>query len=205
MNKKIVLLRRLFLRDTIIMIMIVLSPFIFFLYNIAPKNTQVWTTDFFNISLSRENDIDFWLWIISYKLLLITILSIWFISCKHWWRITILIPFSIELFKLISAINDEVKFLSEFNFLHILPILIPCILLLLFLSKKLNFYSKRKSLNNELNDEINLLMQNLSRFKSENYKDFKRQLLQLRQEKHTLEKKEYLYKLIKLREDFSRQ
>lgn len=205
MNKILILKRKYFFRDILIAIIIALSPFIFFAYNFAPKNTKVWETKLFTINLVGNNDIDYLLWMISSKLLLITIISVWFVTCKHWWRLVILMPFSIELFKFLSIINKEFLVIPNYNFIYIFPILISSILILFHYSNKLNFYSYHKNINNELNEEIDILLQNLSHFRNKNYKDFKQQLLQLRKEKNILDEKEYLEKLIKLREAFSTQ
>ncbi len=98
------------------------------------------------------------------------------------------------------VLNDELHYIDEYEYIYSLPLTIPILLLLLFLSKKLNYYSLSKSLNNELNDEIDQLFNELSNFKSEDFKVVKKELKALRHSKKNLDKEDYLKKLIVLRD-----
>ncbi len=198
MKTVVILQRKIFLKDIIIATIIVALPFLFYLYRLAPE-TKVWETLIFRIDSNYYEGIDVFFWTLANKLLTLLILLIWFVTCKHWWRFAIIVPIIIECYKFLSILNDDLRYVDEFEFVYSLPLTIPLILFLVFLSKKLNYYSLSKSLNNELNDEINSLMNEFSNFKTEDYKIIRKELNGLRDNKSVLDKEEYLKQLIVLR------
>ena len=101
------------------------------------------------------------MWLICTKLLLIISLSVWFITCKHWWRYVILVPLIIELFKLSSIYNDNTIVIDEIEYLYSLPITIPVIVFVIILSNKVGYFSKHHDLSNEINREIESLLKEL--------------------------------------------
>jgi len=191
--------RKIFSKDITIATIIIALPFLFYLYQVAP-NTKVWENSFFKIESNYYNSVETFFWTLATKVLTLLILCIWFLTCKHWWRIAILVPIIIEIHKFLVTINGELQYIDEYEFLHSLPITIPIIALILLLSRKLNYYNHSKSLNNELNDEIDSLMEEMSNFKINDYKVVKKELKALRHGKNNLDKKDYLKKLIVLRD-----
>ena len=204
MSKLFVFNRINIIKDFSIAFIIFISPFLFFLYTIAPKDTTEWKTRFFYINLQNSGyEIDVLLWRISTSLLYMITIGLWFVTCKHWWRYFILISFLLEVYKFFGYYYEVTNFLIEFKSYNITVLSLTLIFLLLFISKKLNYYSSSKSINQQIDEEINLMMQQVSNYKKEDYKEFKSKLILLRKQKLHLEKKEYLIQLIKLREDFA--
>jgi len=192
------------LKDFVIVFIIFVAPFIFFLYTISPQDATEWKTRFFHINLSKTgNDVNATLWYFSYKLLFIVFFILWFITCKHWWRYVLLVPLFIEIRKISIAYYELNYGIGEYNYYHSFILNVPLMILLFILSKKLNYYSLSKSINKQIDDEINVLMKHVSNYKTEDYKAYKTKLMLLRKQKINLDKKEYLIKLIKLREDFA--
>lgn len=64
----------------------------------------------------------------------------------------------------------------------------------------MGYYSKSKSLNDSLDSEINGVMEELSNFKVEDYKNIKLEFDNLVNKKNMLDREVYLSKLIILRE-----
>ncbi|WP_400078895.1 hypothetical protein [Winogradskyella sp. R77965] len=189
-------------RDFIIILFILISPFSFFLYNLVPKDTGIWNTEWFTLDPGFYDEASFYVWIIFNKILTITILTIWFITCRKWWRFVILISLFIEFYKLFICF-DIAKNGIEVNALsNSLYVSIPYILLLL-LTYGLNYYIDNKKTRFSVNEEINQQISRLSKFDIKRYKSIDKEFAVLIQKKHTLDKKEYLTKLIALRDRFN--
>lgn len=189
--------------DIIIMSLIVLLPFIFYTYNLAPK-TAKWQTDWFEIDSGIHEDVNFYLWIISVKLLTIMILSIWFLTCDYWWRYVLFIPISLEIYKILINIKvTNFGYNNQPQFIESLIYAIPFIILLLLVDKLTGYYYKNNAINFLINQEINNQLIRLSKFDARNYKEVKRELSLLNKEKNNLGNKGYLIKLIALRDRLS--
>ncbi|MDG5491645.1 hypothetical protein [Psychroserpens sp. SPM9] len=186
-------------KDLAIILILIISPFAFYLHVFAPK-TQTWETLFFTIDAGYFEKVRNYLWIYSYKILTILIITIWFITCKYWWRLVLLIPLLFAVYNFISFINDRYEFYEDYQFVNSLPALIIYTLLIYFLSIKAGYYSSKKNIRSKLDSEIYYLMKELSIFKKSDSLFLKRQLRILKKEKETYEKKEYLIKLIELRD-----
>ena len=188
-------------KDRIILFLLVVSPILYFSYNIFPKNEEF---QFFNFTINAGyyELFNIAIWNFYNNFLIAFLLSMWFLTCKHWWRYLILISIAFELNKLFLVVH-YMKNLGVMNKSESLILIIPGIMGLLFLSKKLNYYSRKISLNNQVDTEIDELMLELSKFKSNNYNKFRQKLNHLRLQKDELAKREYLAKLIQLRYEFT--
>jgi hypothetical protein len=203
MHKSYILKRNYLLRDFIVIFLVLSSPFLFYLYTFSPNNTNLWITPIFVLDLKlTEYSVDKLLWGINYKLLTIVIFSIWYLTCKHKWRYALLIPLTIESNKLINYFLEVSNATGKFNFSFSLLLSIPLILSLTYLSEKLKYYSYTKTINEQLDEEIDTLIINVSNFNKKKFKKYKINLIQLRKEKNKIDKRVYLTKLIKLREEF---
>lgn len=191
--------------DFIIVFFILIIPFLFYLYTVAPKNVAKWDTKLFNINILNSGyNIEDMLWVLSYSLLTLFIFCLWYLTCKYKWRYAILIPIIVETHKLISFIYDLNNNIINYKFYYSLILSLAIILFLTILSQKLNYYTLSKSINQQIDIEIEALLKNtskLTKFKNSYYRELKHKLLDLREEKKNLEKKEYLKRLIKLREE----
>jgi hypothetical protein len=109
---------------TIVFLLIILSPFIFYLYKSFPDDSQVWETSFFTIETIFPSMFVF-AWYVVNKLIPLFLLLIWFFTCKHWWYWAILAPIGMYVFQLWSIIEesnniDEVELLFLYPFMFIL-------------------------------------------------------------------------------------
>lgn len=204
MSKSLIYNRVSFFKDLFILLLIIITPFLFFLYTIAPEDVTEWKTRFFHINLSKTgDDVNATLWYFSYKLLIVFVFILWFITCKHWWRYVLLVPLFVELHKISRAYYELNYGIGNYNFYYSFILSVPLIILLFILSKKLNYYSLSKSINKQIDEEIYVLMNQVSNYKTVDYKEFKARLISLRKRKGNLDKKEYLIQLIKLRDDYT--
>lgn len=198
MNQLSLFNRKVFMKDVIIAIIIVALPFLFYLYNLVPSES-IWTTRLFTIDSSYYDDVSVFAWTLMTKLMTFGFLSIWYITCKHWWRNAILIPIVIEIYKILVILDDEIQFLDNNEFIMSIPVTLPIIILLVYLSKKLNYFSLSKSLGNQLDDEIDNMIQELAVVRYKEYSLIKEKFELLKSQKQDLNKIEYLKKLIALK------
>jgi hypothetical protein len=185
-------------KDIIIPLLIIALPFLFYTYRLAPDLT-IWETKLFTINAGSWESAKYYIWIINIKLLLIFSLLIWFITCKHWWKNVILIPFTIELLKLRSIFDESVEYIDEIEFFYSLPITVPIILFILFLSKKIGYYSQYSDLHNEINQEVEKIIEELNIVEQRDILFIKNEFEKIKNEKSKTNLNDYQNKLLRLR------
>lgn len=117
---------------SIIATFIATVPFLFNLHESVP-NTKVWDTFLFTYTSGYYENANVAMWILTGKLIPLLLLLIWFLTCRHWWYHTLLVPIIMYVFQIISLFNDDQKFIDEFTFIYLLPIMaivIPSIYLI---------------------------------------------------------------------------
>lgn len=195
--------RKVFIKDVVIMLLIIALPFLFYLYRLIPE-VKVWETKYFTYDSVYFEDVSVLVWTLLTKILTLLFLSLWFMTCKHWWRHTILIPIIIECYKITGILNQDYYYVDDQEFILSLPLTIPVLFILILLTKKLNYFSQSVNISTELDREINNLLNELSVFKEENFKSLKRNLKELRQKKESIDAEDYLRKLVALRENLTK-
>ncbi|WP_452230238.1 hypothetical protein [Lacinutrix sp. MEBiC02404] len=185
------------IKDVFIAIIIAALPFLFYLYRLAP-DTAVWETQWFTLNSGEWESAHFYLWLIATKLIVAISLCIWFVTCKHWWHYVLLVPLIIELFKFSSVFNSNASVIDEIEYLYSLPFTIPVVILVILVSKKINYYSKYLDLNNEMNAEIESLLVelNVNNNNALIIEEFKK----LKEDKSRLSTEDYKYQLLRLRQ-----
>ncbi len=191
--------RKEFLKDIGVISLILLTPLLFYVYLLFPESSKL-ETPFFTINTKYYEDIQVFIWTFSIKISFILMFSVWYLTCKHWWRICLLIPIIFFLNQLIVVINDELQNADHYEFGISFAISIPIIVVLLVLSKKLKYYSESKSLAEELDLEINQLFKNVVIIKHKDILGLKREMKYLKSQKSKMTSEEYLKKLIRLRD-----
>ncbi|WP_298899302.1 hypothetical protein [uncultured Psychroserpens sp.] len=188
-------MRKIEFADGLIILLIILLPLLFYFPMLFSEEQLTKTVE------GYEFDLDLVLWFLAVKLFIIIMLILWYFTCRHWWRIVVLIPLTIELFKLISFLNAKTEVFDEIDFITSAPITIPILALIIFLSRKVSYYSSAKQINESLNTEIDEIFGKI-------YVDSIRDELQLMKKFHDLKKRkddykknEYLEKLLNIRKD----
>ena len=194
--------RKVFKKDLLIVFIIIALPFLFYLYLLVPMSKK-WNIIFFNVEFNYFDDAQTFVWTLLTKILTFLILCLWFLTCKHWWRYAIIVPITIECYKIFEVINSDFEYFDN-KFLISIPFTLPIILLLLYLANKLNYYSQSINTSAELDEEINELLYELSIFKEENFKSLKENLKKLRVQKEVMNSEDYLKKLIALRDNITK-
>ena len=190
-------------RDFVVAFIILISPFLFFLYKVVPKNVYEWDTYFFEIKLDYlKYELQYIFWFLSYKFLFIVLFCIWYLTCKHKWRCVVLIPLIIQFHELVAFLFGINNIYEHYRIYYSLIVSMPIILLLTYLSAKLKYFSYSNNINQQLDEEIDSLMTIASNLKSAKYTVIKTKFKELRKQKKILDRKAYLTSLIKLREEF---
>ena len=189
--------------DIIITFLIVCTPFVFYLYRIVPNNIKVWKTKWFTIKSFYHDDVEYFFWIISVKILTLVILTLWYFTCSYRWKHIIFIPIIFEIYKIFINVYYDIFNLIDTGapFLNSLFVSIPYIIVLWRLTLKVD-YSQQEVGNShmDLNVEINNELDSLSKFDDKNYRKVKKDFRELLSNNNKLTKKEYLTQLIALRD-----
>ena len=92
---------------SIIAILIAVSPYVFYLYEIFPDG-PFWENSLFTYESKYYENVQTAIWTYLGKITPLLLLLIWFLTCKHWWYHTILVPIVMYSFQLIIAFTDDV-------------------------------------------------------------------------------------------------
>ncbi|MFK5982722.1 MAG: hypothetical protein QM499_07405 [Flavobacteriaceae bacterium] len=109
----------------IIVLLIAISPFLFYTYKSLPNNTQVWETFIFSTTTSYFS-VNAFGWFLVGKIIPIYLLLLWFFTCKHWWHWIILVPITMYIFQLWGIINQSKEF-DEVELIYLLPLMMVVI------------------------------------------------------------------------------
>jgi len=137
-----------------IAIILILSPFAFYLYRYAPHDSKEWDLLFFTIYSGGFNSAQIFIHALFTKFLYVLLTSIWFLTAKHWWKYAILVPLTMFLFQLSGVINQKIQYIDEYDFWYSLPVVIPVVIFLIWLSGKLRFYTTALDIREQISEEL---------------------------------------------------
>tara|TARA_B100000949_G_C14120029_1_gene382152 strand:- start:76 stop:522 length:447 start_codon:yes stop_codon:yes gene_type:complete len=132
-------------------IFLVATPFLFYFYKFAPKGAEEWETLFGTITSGGFDNVQIYLHALVTKLTFVLLTGIWFLTSRNWWRYAILIPFTMFLFQLSGVVNFKISYIDEFDFWYSLPIILPILILLVYISY---IASKKSGDSDELKQEV---------------------------------------------------
>lgn len=104
----------------IVVLMIAISPLIFYSYKSVPE-VKVWNNFLFTSSTDFYSWFDY-AWYFVSKFVPLYLLLIWFFTCKHWWYWILLVPIAMYSFQLWGVINQS-QGLDELEIYLILPLM----------------------------------------------------------------------------------
>lgn len=107
-------------------IFIAISPYIFYLYKGLPR-IKTWETSFFTIESNYYEDVNIYVWLLLARFIPMMLLTLWFLTCKHWWYHVILIPIAMYAFQLFTVLNNESRYIDEFEIIWLIPIMMVII------------------------------------------------------------------------------
>ncbi|SHI90066.1 hypothetical protein [Pseudozobellia thermophila] len=108
--------------EGVIAFLIVISPILFYFYKYIPKTEENW--EFLHITFTNNGyrDVGTAFYYYLTKIVPLTLLTIWFITCKRWWYHAILIPIAMYSFQLYSVLSEDITKIDENEILYLLGV-----------------------------------------------------------------------------------
>jgi hypothetical protein len=196
-------LQNITIKDVLISILILVVTFGYFFVNYIEEGVKSVDVLGFTIGSFGFQDISDMVYFVKMKLIIIVFSIIWYFTCKHWWKSAILVIITIELLKLLSALNSNQEYVDEIEYYSSLPITIPIILLIIFIAKKINDYNLANNLRSELDYKINSIFFELHKEKKDDAEKLKNDFRKLKNNEKIIGSHSiYLNKLIQMRDNF---
>lgn len=145
------------------------------------------------INAGIYEDIQYYIWIILLKVILIVYLLIWFFHSLNWWRYAILVPLTIELIKLSSFFLIDVDYYDEIDYLYSLPITLPIIIIFMIICHRTNKSFFYYEIDNEVNEIFFELSGNF------NYEEVHNEYKTLKKTKKSSNDEAYLQQLFEIK------
>jgi len=114
--------RKVLFIGTLIMVFIVSTPILFDLYQLFP-DVPIWETQLGTYNSNYYESINVLAWTIVGKLIPLSLILIWFLTCKHWWYHALIVPLSMYAYQIFAIFNDDNAFVEVNNILVFLPII----------------------------------------------------------------------------------
>jgi len=120
------LVRKKLLIDSVVILLIFLSPFLYYLYEYSPEG-NIWKTSWFTITSNGYRDLYISFWMYLSKIIPLLLLILWFFTCKHWWYHIILVPIAMYAFQLVNALYKNSFKVDEIEIYWLIPIMMVII------------------------------------------------------------------------------
>lgn len=139
----------------LLILLIIATPFLFYIYRIVPPEVAKWETIFGTIETGGFNTVQGFIYTLFTKLTFVLLTGVWFLTSKNWWRYAILVPFTMFLFQLSGVINQDIQYIDEYDFWYSLPVILPILFFLIYISVRLNKrFHEPGNYREEVDDEI---------------------------------------------------
>lgn len=149
-----------FITGVVISALAIITPLLFYAYRYCPADLEVWETKYFTIGAGGFLTVQGFVYALAGKSILVMTLSMWFLTCKHWWRYALLVPFSVYLFQFVSVLNQQQERMDEFDYIQSLPITLPILIIHILAAKNINYFKGKLDLKDEIDAELENLINN---------------------------------------------
>ncbi|NCT16861.1 MAG: hypothetical protein GW771_01325 [Flavobacteriia bacterium] len=146
--------RKNLIKGGVLSLILITSPFLFYVYKFAPADQTHWDTFFGTIESGSFSNVQSLLHALFTKITFVLITGIWFLTSKNWWRFAILVPFTMFLFQLSGVISYKVKYMDEYDFWDSLPFILPIVFLVVYISYRLSVRKPKSTLDEEAKEEV---------------------------------------------------
>lgn len=190
------------LEDISASLLIIAFTFGYYLDNYIPDGLKKISWLNFEIKSYYFDDVAVMIYIVKMKIYIIIMCVFWYFTSKLWWKSAILVIITIELLKLISTFSPNRQYMDEIEFLNSLPVTIPIIVLLFFVSKKIKSYRLAKLTRDKIDREIDDIFYELQIMESNSIYEIEKNYKLAKKHKHILSRKEYINRLLAIRNSF---
>ncbi len=152
--------KKTFISGVLLSLCLIATPFLFYIYKYAPSDPgETWDTIFGTVEAGNFGNVQSYMHALFTKITFVLLTAIWFVTSRNWWKFAILVPLTMFLFQLSGVINHQIRFIDEFDFFYSIPVIIPILLLLIFISYQISKKTEAaEDLNAEANEEVKKLM-----------------------------------------------
>jgi hypothetical protein len=141
-----------------ISLLLIATPFLFYIYTIAPRDSKEWDTIFGTIEAGNFKSVQTFMHALFTKITFVLLTLIWFLTADNWWKYAILVPLTMFLFQFLGVISSKLQFIDEFDFWYSLPFIVPILAFLIYISFRISKKTDRSSeLKNDVKEEINMM------------------------------------------------
>lgn len=129
--------RKIFI-ESIIVFFIVLSPFLYKIYDYLPEDPEA-SISFFGFVIDNNGfrDVSMYIWFLMSKIIPLYLMIIWFMTAKNWWYHIILIPIAMYAFQVFEVVFDSDDYVDTENIWWLLPVCMVVIPIVYFIRIKL--------------------------------------------------------------------
>lgn len=122
-NSKRAEARKKLITETLVVFLIVISPFIFKLHEYFSSDPET-TITIFGYIIDRNGfaNLSIYAWFLLGKIVPLSLLTLWFFTCKHWWYHALLIPIMMYAFQIFEGVFSEDRFVDTENLFWLLPV-----------------------------------------------------------------------------------
>ncbi len=142
------------LKGGVISIILISTPFLFYIYKYAPADQTSWDTFLGTFRSGAFSNVQTYMHALFTKITFVILTGLWFLTSRKWWRYAILVPFTMFLFQLSGVISYKVKYMDEYDFWDALPFILPILFFMGYLSHRLSVRKSSNILDKEAEDEI---------------------------------------------------
>lgn len=131
-------IRKKFVVEGLIAFFIAITPILAYFYKYIPfTSNDSWELLWINFSSNGYSDISTAFYYYTSKLVPLSLLIIWFTTCKQWWYHSILIPIAMYSFQLYGVLSEDTKRIDENEILYLLVVCMVVIPFVYFIRIKL--------------------------------------------------------------------
>lgn len=188
--------------DFIISFFLISIPFLIFSFKLFETGLKKINFGIFEFN-TYHNDIKFLIWLLSIKVALLILLTIWYVTSTHIWRYAILVHIIVVLFQVSNILSDN-KMIDENEFLDAIPVIIPVLALIFCLGRWVKYKSRAAILNEMIMSRIDYIINALSA-NNLSHNDLFLKLKALQDSKNVIKAHVYYKELNKLKLEFRKQ
>ncbi|WP_395075328.1 hypothetical protein [Flavobacterium sp.] len=141
--------------DSVVALLIILTPFLFYSYQCFPDN-KVWETFLFTYTSKFYENVSTFVWVLNQKLIWLILMLIWYNTSNNWFKHAILVPIGMLFYQIIFLLDEEVKFIDQITLdkFMVIPLSVTICILLFIIRRKLAFYSEALDLKEQIEKDI---------------------------------------------------
>ncbi|NNL17098.1 MAG: hypothetical protein HKO81_10715 [Flavobacteriaceae bacterium] len=146
--------------DAVIVFLFMLILFLWYIPYKIPDGIESIEIIGFVIQDHGFQDVSIFIWFVTRKLIVIAILSTWFVTCPYWWRYAILSPLIIYSYQFWEAFQNT-TILDSYSNLRILPLVLINVLIVLLISHHVKYKARFLTIYEDISKEIEEIFEEL--------------------------------------------